>query len=430
MIAVKEILTSSIRRVLVGADAEYEFLSVKDKDVDIDLPRKSGLYIHVPFCESMCPYCPYFKVKYDKNKAKLYKEALLKEIDLYSQRVEGVEFESLYFGGGTPTLIIDELEEIVFAIRNKMNFKGTIALETSVKSIDKLTLDKLENLGVDLLSVGIQSFEDDTLKLLGRNYDSELAKSNLSLLQNYNFKTINFDMIFITPDQGENELNKDLETSLSFKPDQLTIYPLLTFPYSSIGKYCKLNKMKLPSIFKRRKMYYQIHDFLTFKGYDRTSVWSFNRNDTSAYSSVTRDYYLGLGPGAGSYTKSSFIFNCFDVEQYCKMLLNENRLAAALRMRVTEPMAKLFWLYWRFYETTFSYNGYKTIFDKNVSNDYPWLNIFLKIFRFAKVDRDKVCLTRRGAHWIHLCQNFFALDYISKIWSECIKEPFPNKVKI
>ena len=423
------IITRTIRSLLSDKKDDYIFHKVDPNNQKIFFPQSSGLYIHVPFCTSMCPYCPYYKEYFDKDLAQRYKRALLKEIEQYGSRTDGVNFTSLYIGGGTPTLIIDDLAEIIVHIRKHLNFNGVIGLETTPKDLTHDNLKKLKEMGVNLLSLGVQSFNDECLKSIGRNYKYADIKENLDLLKQYFFDTVNFDMIFVLPEQSLDDIKNDLDVALSHNPHQITYYPLFTFPYTSIGKFKKLRGLKLPNVFKRRKMYYFIHQYLEKKGFKRTSVWSFNKGKMTPYSSVTRDFYLGLGPGAGSYTKEGFYFNTFSVREYVRMIEEENRLPLALKMNVSERMAKLFWLYWRLYETKISDTDYRKLFKKNLKSDFSYVLKALRWLGFTERDDDSR-LNTRGTHWIHLMQNYFALNYVTEVWIAFKKNPHPESVPI
>ena len=283
-------------------------------------------------------------------------------------------------------------------------------------------------MGVTLLSIGIQSFHDEYLSCMGRNYRYADIKENLNRVRGYGFKTVNYDMIFVFPKQTTDDIKRDIDIAFSFNPDQITYYPLFTFPYTTIGKFKKLKQLKLPNIIKRRKMYYFLHAYLEKNGFSRTSVWSFNRKHTIPYSSVTRDFYIGLGPGAGSYTKEGFYFNTFSVKNYVKML-EKNILPLALKMDVSNRMAKLFWLYWRLYETKIPMKDYSDLFSSNLKNDFSGVLKLINLLGFIESNAGScVSLNKRGSHWLHLVQNYFALNYVTDIWSAFKKDPYPESV--
>lgn len=420
-------ITKFIRDIFSEKTDEFTFYSSTGEDLYLD--KEAGLYIHIPFCKSMCSYCPYYKVFYNRELSQRFKSALISEIKEYSKKLKKRSFTSLYIGGGTPTLMINDLKIILKEIKHCFDLNGILAIETTPGDITRDKINILKDIGINYISLGVQSFQQKYLTLIGRNYTSDRALSAVKLLKDYDFDTFNIDLIFAYPGENSPELLKDLQTTISFSPDQITCYPLFTFPYSTIGKYKKIRKLKMPSYFVRRRMYYSIHCFLEEHGYKRSSVWSFNRKKTKPYSSVTRDYYIGFGPSAASYTGKGFYFNTFSVDEYIKAV--KRRKPIALEMKVSKKMEKLFWLYWRLYETAVPIKRYKKLFKENIYTDFKMILRTIKAFGFVQSEDDgSIVLNKRGCLWIHLAQNYFALNYVSKIWSAFQKNPWPGRVEL
>jgi oxygen-independent coproporphyrinogen-3 oxidase len=427
---VTRLFTSWIRKVLSDKNDNYVFTPFDQARHRMVFPAHGGLYVHVPFCENFCPYCPYYKEPFEQSAVKSYKRALLDEIAFYGERFSGTRFTSLYFGGGTPTLIINDLFDIVRHLKKHLSFQGPIALETTPTELTPQTVTQLKQLGVNLLSVGVQSFNDKHLQGIGRHYRVKDIQDPLKRVMASGFDTVNLDMIFVFPGQTLFDLRRDMDAALEFNPDQITYYPLFTFPYTAVGAFKALNALKLPRLWTRRKMYYFLHRYLQAKGFRRSSVWSFNRPSAPAYSSVTRDFYLGLGPGAGSYTREGFYFNTFSVEDYARKIA-QDQPALALKMPVSSRMAKLFWLYWRLYETEIPLKEYERLFHSSLKTDFPYVPGLLRWLGFSETHaQDRIRLNARGTHWIHVLQNHFALNYVSDIWTAFQKEPFPQRVAL
>lgn len=422
-------LTKILRNILSDREDDYTFYACDDTLLSVEPKKDFGLYIHVPFCRSMCPYCPYTKVFYDKTLVGEFKKAIIREIKLYSKKLGRRNFSSIYIGGGTPTLIIEELKDILGELRACFDITGPIAIETIPSDVTPYKLDSLKQLGVNYISLGVQSFNHKYLSLVGRNYDVSDAEKAIELIKEKSFDLLNIDLIFAYPRQEIQELQVDLAQALSFKPEQVTCYPLFTFPYTSVGKYMEIKKLIMPPVRKRKKMYYLICDFFNKNSFHQSTVWGFNRNNTGAYSSVTRDYYIGLGTGAATYTGEGFYFNTFSLPDYIKT--SNERIPIALRMKVSQRLRKLFWLYWRLYETGISIEDYKKEFLVDIEEDFGFL---LNLSRWLQLADSKspstLKLNNIGSHWIHLLQNHYALNYVSKVWSLCQREPWPNKISL
>ena len=427
-----KILTRLIRRLFLKDKDNFVFYQYEgNPNFNKELEnKKTGLYIHIPFCKSMCPYCPYYRISYDKKLSHKFNGALCYEIENFYQNTnKEIDITSVYIGGGTPTLMIEELKPIIINLKKYFNVKGEIAIETTPSDINEDKLEKIKEAGINYISLGIQSFQEKYLKLIGRNYNSKTAFQSLKLLKKYHFDLLNIDMIFAFPGQEIEELIKDIKMAVEYSPSQITFYPLFTFPYTAIGKFNRLKKIKMPPIFTRKKMYYMIYDILKSYGYICSTVWSFSKDKKKHYSSVTRDYYIGFGPSAGTYTGKNFYFNVFSVEEYIKNA--SFRKPISLRMKITPKMERLFWLYWRLYETVIPKSEYKTIYKTEIYKDFGKILKLIKIFKFIELeDEEKIILNKKGCHWVHLAQNYFSLNYINKIWSICQNNLYPKMIKL
>lgn len=417
-------LTKGIRSYLTGKASKYVF-----ERCDAPLPQKiekTNLYIHIPFCKSMCPYCPYNKIEYGEKLVKPYLDAVIKEIRLYRDLFGRFEVSSIYIGGGTPTLLIEELDIVLKEVKTAFFLKGDICIETSPNDISDEMIAKLKEYNIGLVSCGVQSFQDKNLQFIGRKYQASVLAEKIQSLAMADFKSLNVDLIFALPDQGVDSIKYDLQSAIDLGVNQITTYPLFTFPYSSIGRYLRLKKVKMPNIKERKKLYYFIHNYLNDKGFKRVSVWGFKKDNVPRYSSVTRDNYIGFGAGAASHMTDSFNLNTFSVNEYINRC-SSNRFPTALHMKFSQEMKSYFWLYWRFYDTHINKGELIKIFRQNDNR----LNNVLKVVKFLDLiqqDNDNIELNLKGAFWIHLIQNYFSLNYINKIWSIAMREPFPEKI--
>ncbi len=419
-------LKEFIRNLFSERGDDYTFY--RSNGSDYTFLEGTGLYVHIPFCRNKCPYCPYYKVNYDRYKAGKFKESLLKEIEKYGNKFKYKSVNSIYFGGGTPTLLIDEIPDILKNIDKYFNIEGEIALETNPAEITKNLVTKLKRMNFTLISLGVQSFQQKFIDILGRKYTDRTAEKAVELLVKGGFNTINIDLMFVLPNQNIKDIEYDIDKALSLDVGQITFYPLFTFPYTSVGKLKKIKNIRLPNYYRRKKMYYYIYTRMKKEGFKQTSVWSFNRYGNKTYSSVTRDHYIGFGPGAASYDGKGFYFNVFSVDEYIKMI--DDRLPIVLKMKVSNRMAKLFWLYWRFYETYVPVKKYKEMFGTDIYSDFGRFLKFIEMAGFTRRDNEILELTIRGSYYIHLVQNYFALDYVSKIWDKSWENAKPDNISL
>ncbi len=419
--------SNTLRRVLLGPSQDFSFKRAETGSFIIPDTSGTNLYIHIPFCKSMCPYCPYNTVKYEKGCEKEYLDSLLKEIDIYYARLGKINISSAYIGGGTPTNLIDEIPVLIDKLSKRFNIIKDIAIETSVSDINKNIVKKLKDCGINMVSVGVQSFHSKYLKLLERKYGAHEIEPAMDLLKEAGFELLNIDLIFLFPGQSRTELIEDLDRARDLNIDQVTVYPLFTFPYSSVGRYKKVKRVIMPKISERKKFYRIYHDYFEKNGYSRVSVWSFKKKDkTRRYSSVTRQYFIGIGAGAGSRFENKFYFNTFSLSEYQKKC-SQNILPVSIEMEITKKLSNYYKLYWKLYEGFFSIN------DLSQCISTPQAVLLLKILlflRFCKKTGRDIELTEKGSFWIHLIQNHLILDYINEVWSVMGKEAFPVKISL
>jgi oxygen-independent coproporphyrinogen-3 oxidase len=213
--------------------------------------------------------------------------------------------------------------------------------------------------------------------MIGRDYNSKQAIRAIECLKSAGFDTLNADLIFAIENQTMQELESDLRTAIDLGLDQITCYPLFTFPYSEIGELRRLKRVKVPGRAVRKEMYYFTHDFMLQQAFTRTSVWSFNRQEKERYSSVTRDYYLDLVQVRILQRQVLLFQYLFGTGLHQSA---RKDLPVSLKMDVSPRMERSFWLYWRLYETELDKRKYSQFFYRDIETDYRAL---LALFRLV-----------------------------------------------
>lgn len=277
----------------------------------------------------------------------------------------------------------------------------------------------------------MESFQPRLLSLIGRSYGTSDISRSAGWLADEGFPSFNLDLLFALPGQTMEELEADLNEATATCANQITAYPLFTFPYSPVGQYRKLSRVAMPRFPLRRRMYYHLYDALVRKGYKRSSVWSFQKNpEVPRFSSVTRERYLGLGPGAGSYFGPLFTLNTFSVPDYCESVAGRGH-AVALEMRFSLNLQLLYDFYWRLYDTFIPASRFLETLEYEAGKERK-IRAILMIGRLLKLmdfEGNGHTLTRRGSFWMHLAQNYFSLRSINTIWAAARKEPWPEEIR-
>jgi menaquinone C8-methyltransferase len=280
-------------------------------------PEPVFLYLHVPFCEVLCPFCSFHRVRHERDKARRYFAALRQEIRWY--RARGFRFSGLYVGGGTPTVEPDELAATLALVQEPGRL-ADVSVETNPADLTPAILDRLVGAGVTRLSVGVQSFDDGLLREMGRyeKYGSGAAILERLELAAARFPTVNVDMIFNLPHQDEALLERDLDCIAAGPANQVSFYPLMSA--RATQKRMQL-AMGLPDRGRLAHCYARILARLR-PDFVAASAWCFNRRVPGGAPGGSDEYvvsapeYLGLGSGAFSYLGGRVHAATFSLHSY------------------------------------------------------------------------------------------------------------------
>jgi len=421
---IRKLLTKESTMILENKILSYENLETKFQDI-----AEFGLYLHIPFCKQICPYCPYNKEIYHTEVARMYSKAVKKEIDLYSRLVGNKPVTSFYIGGGTPTTMLHNgLEDILDHIFRRFNMHCDIHMESHPNDLTSDNLNAIKLLNVANLSTGVESLQDKYLQILKRPYNTKEVKQAVERAGSKGFTCFNVDFIFALPNQSYDELEQAGRELVEMNIDQVATYPLWRFPYTKMGESAEQSNYNIQNIFRRRKMLRILEDIFYSREYERTSVWAFTKKGIPKYCSVTVPLYIGLGASGGSYLRDIFYLNTFNVFEYIKRL-NDGRMPIALTLDLSESMQMAWWLYWRVYETRFKRSDFEKRFGRNFNKVWGKYIRLFHFFDLIKEDNgNEIILSDRGTFWLHSLEDLFSLDYISKLWGTSKQQPWPEKV--
>jgi len=392
---------------------------------------QAGLYLHVPFCMNLCPFCPYHRVKFKENLFARYESAVHAEIELYAPHLRQTQIDSLYIGGGTPTVAPEALLRIVRHIREAFPGKYDICVELHPSHMDDVCLEWLRQTGVTQVSVGVESANDRLLTLLGRSHNREMAMDAVRRAMAAGFSSVNVDLMFALPTQTLAEWQSDLEAMLALGVDQISTYPLFGFPYSDRGRERRLVEIERPLGSLIRSMLSCTHELAERHHLKQCAVWSWVRPNRNKFSSITRHHYIGFGPSAASMIGESFYVNTFSINAYAEKL-RQNSRPVALVLPVDQRLEMAYWLYWRTYELEVSETAFQQVFGAEASLKATFGPImhFFRTLGMLEKQPDGWRITRRGAYWIHRLQNEYSLNYINRLWGTCRREVWPKEVRL
>ena len=294
----------------VGGDAQGHVSMLPEADPD----KMYMLYMHIPFCKQLCTYCSFNRFYYKEDRTRAYFKSLRKELDLVKSL--GYRFGKTYIGGGTPTVMLDELVGIIDYAKELFPDIELVSTETNPVDLNDEVYDALGS-RVDRMSVGVQSFDNDLLQYMSRFQTTGSAEETLARVQTAQgkFDSFNVDMIFNFPTQSFESLRRDLELVKQTGCNQTTFYPLLASPLRR-----KQMKKDIGAInFDREfEMYKIICDDLYGAGFVGSSVWTFSACKDAVIDEYIVDYpeYVGVGSGAMSYLRGLNYNNTFSLRDY------------------------------------------------------------------------------------------------------------------
>ena len=380
-----------------------------------------GLYIHIPFCKSICNFCPYCKIRYEKELTEKYLNALLREIRMVgSQYTEKKRVTSLYFGGGTPALVADRLKEIIDTCQEYFEITEGIGLELHPDNVNIKTLEILKNAGVTKISIGIQSFQEKYQHILGRKRVDVISMS--AALAAVPFETVSMDFIFALPDQNYEDLKQDIDIAFASGANHIAIYPFIDFTFTK-------SPVKAMEKKEKRVLLDAITKYCLDKGYSRSSIWTFSSEPQAGYSSMTRDNFLGFGCSATTLLKDQFKINTFCVEGYCKRI-DAGKLPTSLTIRFSLRQRMVYYLFWTAYSTQIDQRDFEKFFGVSLKKMYGFELWLAKLLGFVTEADGVYRMTLKGAFYYHYYENFYTLAYIDKMWGIMREQAFPERIEL
>ena len=285
-----------------------------------------GLYIHIPFCVSKCHYCDFYSCRADEATKVDYVEALLKQIDEYAVQAKPESVDTVYIGGGTPTsLEFSLLAKIIKAVYAKFNIQKNVefTVEANPGTVNLSQLKKLRRLGVNRLSIGLQSADDEELAALGRIHTYETFGLCYGNARKARFDNISVDVMYGLPSQTVPGFMRTLEAVVSLAPEHISMYGLTvgegTYMHKHIGEYL------MPDEKTEADMYFAGIDFLGSHGYAQYEISNFAKGGNVSRHNMkywNLDEYIGLGAAAHSYFAGCRYSFVKDVNKFIRHFLH------------------------------------------------------------------------------------------------------------
>ena len=292
--------------------------------------QELGIYIHIPFCAKKCYYCDFVSYPNMKEKQKEYVEALKKEIKSYD--LQNYNITTIYIGGGTPSYIESKyIVEVLEYIKSKLNANETkfenmeITIEVNPGTVTKEKLLDYKKVGINRLSIGLQSTNDRLLKQIGRIHKYQDFLQTYNLARNVGFTNINIDLMLGLPNQSIKDLKESIEKVISLHPEHVSIYSLIVEEGTKLYKQIETGELQLPEEELERKMYWYTKSKLELAGYKHYEISNYakpKRESKHNSNCWEQKQYIGIGASAHSYLNNIRYCNVSNLKEYISNMEN------------------------------------------------------------------------------------------------------------
>ena len=289
--------------------------------------RELELYIHIPFCVKKCAYCDFLSGPASNQQIEEYVQALIEEIRYYKEFAKNYEVSTVFWGGGTPSLLTGEQMKVLMEALGQTFFIRQNAEITMEANPGTVTVEKLlacQKAGINRISFGLQSVNNEELKMLGRIHTYEEFLESYEAARKAGFQNINVDLISAIPKQTVSSWEQTLQTIISLQPEHISAYSLIVEEGTTFAKLygegCELEHL-LPSEEEERRMYERTEELLQEAGYHRYEISNYAKEGDECQHNLgywERKEYLGLGLGASSLIEETRFHNTDEMEEYLR----------------------------------------------------------------------------------------------------------------
>lgn len=292
------------------------------------MTKKTGLYIHIPFCVRKCNYCAFLSFDAETSPRKEYTDALVNEITYRGEQLGQPEIDSVYVGGGTPSVLdISQMRDIMHAVGKSFRVKegAEITIEANPATLgrkDGVMLAKLQAyrfMGFNRLSMGVQAMDNDRLHYMGRIHTAENVVRDMELIRRKGFDNVNLDLMFSIPGETTEDALSDLERILGLDPEHISCYSLQIEEGTPFGDMAEAGELTEVPDEEDRRTYHEICRVLREAGYEHYEISNFAKPGfRSRHNSLYWDMsdYIGVGLGASGFMNGRRYKNISDIEAY------------------------------------------------------------------------------------------------------------------
>lgn len=284
--------------------------------------KELGMYIHIPFCIRKCQYCDFISFENQQSKTEEYVSAIVKEIKGTKKEIGEKELSTIYIGGGTPSILeIKEIEKIIDTIKKEFTISKSaeITIEVNPGTVTKEKLETYRRIGINRISIGLQSTNNEILKQIGRIHTYEQFLATYQMAREVGFQNCNVDLMLALPRQTLEILEESLEKVMALQPEHISVYSLIIEENTPMFQEYQNHEEMFPDEEKERSMYWKVKETLEKKGYQQYEISNFAKPGYESRHNVNcwnQEEYIGIGVAAHSYYQKTRYSNTTNLVNY------------------------------------------------------------------------------------------------------------------
>ena len=376
------------------------------------MKKDIGLYIHIPFCKKKCSYCDFVSFSDKNSLIEKYKEAVIKEIK--NKNISKYKINTIYIGGGTPSILDSKcISDIINEVKEYILDNAEVTIEINPGTADREKLKKYKEIGINRLSIGLQSTDNEILKKIGRIHSFEEFLNIYSLARKEGFNNINVDLMLGLPGQTIEILEESVRKIIKLNPEHISIYSLILEENTKMWDMVNNGILQLPSEDIERKMYWKVKNMLENNGYIHYEISNFakkgyeSRHNSDCWE---QKEYIGVGLAAHSYLNKIRFSNTSNLEEYINNIDNEDfdKNITINETQTDEDTKKEYMLLGLRKIDGVSISKYKNKFGENPVFKYRQELEKLVKENLLEIDGDNIKLTNKG------------LDLANLVWEEFV----------
>ncbi|RDY23980.1 oxygen-independent coproporphyrinogen III oxidase [Romboutsia maritimum] len=361
-----------------------------------------GLYIHVPFCVKKCNYCDFNSYKIDEKSKKLYLNNLKKEMEIYKGELEDKQIDSIFLGGGTPSILnSQEIKEIFYNIRKnfKIRIDAEITMECNPGTLNLEKLKIMKEIGINRISIGLQATQNYHLKAIGRIHTYEEFVKNYQQAIDVGFKNINIDLMYCLPNQNIDEWKETLEKVTKLNPSHISAYSLILEEGTELYNMYERKEFEIIDEDTDINLYNYTIDYLKSKGYNQYEISNYAKEGYECKHNILYwkcKNYLGLGPGASGYVNNIRYNNVESIQEYNELLSGDKKpILSKELLSVQDKIEEKIFMGLRMNEGI-KFDDFKNEFNIDFRKKYNKQLAILRERQLILEDKSGIKLTQKG----------------------------------